>query len=322
VEPAVAPAIQMAHPDPKVIQTKRIMAHPVHRGPIGAILGAFSGGSSRDAGGRVDVAQRRRDLTVVLVLLLLATVVSAGLPGGWMGSTSPGATQPAAVQSAAIAAVSPSATPTETESPSDSPSPLPSASASASASVTAKPAAGTMKFVTLGDSLTAWPAGDPWPSRLDGQDARLVLAHNAGVAGDTTAQMLARFTKDVAKYDPQVLFILGGTNDLGHNVAQATIIANLRAIIVAARAKKMRIFMLTIPPQNKTSSSPAITALNVAITHLANGYKIVVINIHAILSTSTGVYQAKYTTDGLHFSSLGAQTVANYVYSRIHRLGY
>ena len=105
VEPAVAPAIQMAHPDPKVIQTKRIMAHPVHRGPIGAILGAFSGGSSRDAGGRVDVAQRRRDLTVVLVLLLLATVVSAGLPGGWMGSTSPGATQPAAVQSAAIAAV-------------------------------------------------------------------------------------------------------------------------------------------------------------------------------------------------------------------------
>ena len=125
VAPAVATAIRMAHPDPKVIQTKRIMAHPVHRGPIGAILGAFSGGPSRDAEGPVDVARRRRDLASVLILLLLAAVVSAGLPGGWMGSTSPGATQPAAVQSAAIAAVSPSATPTETESPSDSPSPLP-----------------------------------------------------------------------------------------------------------------------------------------------------------------------------------------------------
>jgi acyl-CoA thioesterase I len=323
-EPAVAPAIRMAHPDPKVIQTKRIMAHPVRRGPIGAIFGAFSGGSSRDAEAGVEVARRRRDLTVVLILLLLAAVVSAGLPGGWIGSTSADATQPTARQFALIGAISATPTPSEAESPSASPSPLPSPlpSASASPSVTAKPAAAPMKFVALGDSLTAWPAGNPWPTRLDGQDARLVLAHNAGVPGDTTAQMLARFTKDVAKYDPQVLFILGGTNDLGRNVAQATIIANLRAIIVAARAKKMRIFMLTIPPQNKTSSSPAITSLNVAITHLANGYKIVVINIHAILSTSTGVYQAKFTSDGLHFSSLGAQTVANYVYSRIHRLGY
>jgi lysophospholipase L1-like esterase len=324
----IVPAIQMAHPDPKVVQTKRIMAHPVHRGPIGAIFGAFSGGSSENSEGRVDVTRRRRDLAVVLILLLLATVVSAGLPGGWVGSTSAGATQPAARQFALIGAISPAPTPSEAESASASPSLSPSASASVSASVsaspsvTAKPAAATMKFVALGDSLTAWPTGNPWPSRLDGQDARLVLAHNAGVAGDTTAQMLARFTRDVAKYEPQVLFILGGTNDLGHDIAQATIIANLRAIIVAARAKKMRIFMLTIPPQNKTSSSPAITSLNVAITHLANGYKIVVINIQAILSTSTGVYQAKYTSDGLHLSSLGAQTVANYVYSRIHRLGY
>jgi len=320
VAPAVAPAIRMAHPDPKVIQTKRLMAHPVHRGPLGAIAGAFSGGSSEDVEGPVVVTQKRRDLAAVLILLLLATVVSAGLPGGWVGSTSAGATQPAARQFALIGAISPSPIPSESESPSASPSD--SALASASPSVTAKPVAGTMKFVTLGDSLTAWPAGNPWPARLDGQDARLVLAHNAGVPGDTTAQMLARFTKDVANYDPQVLFILGGTNDLGHNIAQATIIANLRAIIVAARAKKMRIFMLTIPPQNRTSSSPAITSLNVAIQHLANGYKIVVINVHAILSTSTGVYQAKYTSDGLHFSSLGAQTVANYVYSRIHRLGY
>jgi lysophospholipase L1-like esterase len=34
------------------------------------------------------------------------------------------------------------------------------------------------------------------------------------------------------------------------------------------------------------------------------------------------VYQTKFTSDGLHFNPLGAQTVANAIYSRIHRLGY
>jgi lysophospholipase L1-like esterase len=65
-----------------------------------------------------------------------------------------------------------------------------------------------------------------------------------------------------------------------------------------------------------------IDSLNAAIIHLANSYKIVYIDIHAALSTTTGVYVSKYTSDGLHFSDLGAQTVATTIYGRIHRLGY
>jgi len=132
--------------------------------------------------------------------------------------------------------------------------------------------------------------------------------------------MLARFSKDVTHYKPQVLFVLGGTNDLGHGVPQATIIANLRSIILTARAQKIRVFMMTVPPQTKPSS--AITSLNRAIIHLANSYQIVVVDIYTVLATTSGAYQSKYTSDGLHFNDLGAQTVANAVYSRVRRLGY
>jgi lysophospholipase L1-like esterase len=115
---------------------------------------------------------------------------------------------------------------------------------------------------------------------------------------------------------------MGGTNDLGQKVGQSTTIANLRAIIVAAKAKGITVFLMTIPPDSYPGMATEINSLNAAITHLGNVYKLTVIDVHAVLSTSGGVYVKKFTSDGLHFSDLGAQTVANTVYSRVHRLGY
>jgi lysophospholipase L1-like esterase len=65
-----------------------------------------------------------------------------------------------------------------------------------------------------------------------------------------------------------------------------------------------------------------IDALNAAIVQLGNAYRLIVIDIHTPLSTSTGVYQSQYTSDGMHFSGLGAQLVANTIYNRIHRYGF
>jgi lysophospholipase L1-like esterase len=233
----------------------------------------------------------------------------------------------------ATAGSSPS--PADTSSPDPtlpSPSPSPSISTSPSPSPTQKltpapakpPPPKVYTFVALGDSLTSG-YGDPgpsWPSRLDAEDANLRLVNNAGVPGDTTAQMLARVNSDVFAYKPEVLFIMGGTNDLGHNISQATTIANLRAIIVAANAKGIRITLITIPPNASAGMVNEIDSLNAAIVHLGNAYRLVVIDIHTPLSQSTGVYWPKYTSDGLHFSALGAQAVANTIYARIHPYGF
>jgi len=79
VEAGPVPPVRMAHFEPKVNTTKRLMAHPVRRGPIGAITGFVAAADSRRTSGRgraerSQVAMRRRDLAVVLALLLLATV--------------------------------------------------------------------------------------------------------------------------------------------------------------------------------------------------------------------------------------------------------
>jgi lysophospholipase L1-like esterase len=85
--------------------------------------------------------------------------------------------------------------------------------------------ANSYNFVAIGDSLTAqWSTIPvPWPSRLTTNDPKLHLISNAGVPGDTTAKvsghsttgMLNRFASDVLNKSPDLVFIMGGTNDLG-----------------------------------------------------------------------------------------------------------
>jgi acyl-CoA thioesterase I len=167
--------------------------------------------------------------------------------------------------------------------------------------------------------------GDPgpsWPSRLATQDPYLRLLHNAGVPGDLTAGMRSRLSSDVLAYKPDVVFVMGGTNDIGHYVSTATTIANLRAIIVAAKAKGITVVMMTIPPDSYPAWAGQINSLNSQIVHLANSYVLAVVDVHAALSTSDGVYVPKYTVDGVHFSALGAQVVANTVQARVKRYGW
>ena len=338
----------MAHLNPRMARTGRHMAHPVRRNPLRSFAAAVVGAlpNERDAGawgfvgrlGRriVPRDQRRRELIGVVALLLAAGAVSASLPGGWGNSAAPGA-MPAAQL---VAGVDASATPTPTEasasptstlyiqpvptpSPTDTPSPTPTPSPTSPPTPAKTPApVKVYTFVAMGDSLTAWPSESPWPDRLDKGDANLRILNNAGVPGDTTAEMRGRFDRDVLAYKPNVVFILGGTNDLGHKISQATTIANLKAMVVAAKSKGIRVFLMTIPPDSFTSMAPYIDSLNGAIVRLGNANSVVVIDIHSPLSTSTGVYVRKFTSDGLHFSVLGSATVATTVHSRVSRFGY
>ena len=338
----------MAHLNPRMARTGQHMAHPVKQNPVRSFAAAVVGAlpNERDAGvwgfvgrlGRriVPRDQRRRELVGVVALLLAAGAVSASLPGGWASSTSPAAIPAAQLVAGANASATPTPTeasasptstlyiqPVPTPSPTDTPSPTPTPSPTSPPAPAATPAPVKVStFVAMGDSLTAWPSESPWPDRLDKGDANLRILNNAGVPGDTTAEMRGRFDRDVLAYKPNVVFILGGTNDLGHNISQATTIANLKAMVVAAKAKGIRVFLMTIPPDSFASMARSIDSLNAAIVRLGNANSVVVIDIHTPLSTSDGVYVRKFTSDGLHFSVLGSATVATTVHSRVSRFGY
>jgi lysophospholipase L1-like esterase len=333
---AASPSVPrvMAHPDPRVVQSSRYMAHPVHfvrlRKKLAGATSRFGGASSAITPRLLPKSQRHRDLAVVIALLTVAAIVAASLPGGWVGpsAASLSASASASGQTATAGqsestpgpfvivptAVVPPILPAELLTPTLPPWPTPTP--------TPTKAPHTYSFVALGDSLTAWPTSGPWPDRLGSIDSNLRLIHNAGVPGNLTSDMLDRASSDVFAYKPEVMFLLGGTNDVGRNVSQATTIANMRTIVVAARAKGIKVFMMTIPPNSNAGMAADIDSMNAAIVHLANSYAIVCIDIHAVLSTSTGVYIPKYTSDGLHFNDLGALVVASAIYSRIHRLGY
>src|ERR1700674_5641860 len=62
------------------------------------------------------------------------------------------------------------------------------------------------RVVFLGDSIT-----EGWKSLDPGFFVRDIL--DRGISGQTTAQMLVRFRADVLDLRPQVVHIMGGTND-------------------------------------------------------------------------------------------------------------
>jgi lysophospholipase L1-like esterase len=334
----------MAHPDPHhVFESARHMARPSRRSPLAMLASLGSTGSAGSAGAEGSLSAavarvgrrvlpreaKRREMVAVLTLLVGASLFSVTGPIASAGSTPPTpSSQIAAGDPTTDQTPDPTQTPEpdgtsspdpETPAPTATPTPQPQPKPAPPRKRAPKPVT-VSTFVALGDSLTAWP-NTPWPSRLDAEDPNLRLIKNVGIPGNTTAQMRARLTTDVYPYSPNVLFVLGGTNDLGYGISGSATIANLRAIIVGAKSHKINVVLLLVPPDSYPSMASKINSLNAAIIDLANSQRILYVDIHAPLANSAGTYFAKYTSDGLHFTDLGAQVVANTIRARIKSHG-
>lgn len=102
---------------------------------------------------------------------------------------------------------------------------------------------------------------------------RFVLLNNAGVGGNTTAQMLARIQTDVLAYSPGYCIVQGGGNDVTNGVAAATTIANLQAIYDILRAAGIVVVACTQTPTG--SADTTVEKANLAaINNWIRGYAI------------------------------------------------
>lgn len=101
--------------------------------------------------------------------------------------------------------------------------------------------------VFLGDSITIGSTdtsgsgiqnqGSAWPTHMVmASQGRMRLIRNAGISGNTSAQMLARFDTDVTPWKPEVVVVVAGTNDVGADPAFANWQANMQAIVAKIRA--------------------------------------------------------------------------------------
>jgi lysophospholipase L1-like esterase len=212
--------------------------------------------------------------------------------------------------------------------------PVPSTPAALFAAPTGSPlpsiAAGEPRsFVALGDSLSVWSftpgsrrliRAGAWPYLLAALDPDLRLVHNAGVIGNNTSQMLGRLSRDVFAYHPDVLFVLGGTNDVGENFAVSTTVGNVRKIVRAAKARGIEVVLMTLPPSNSTSTSQLkrLRQTNAALIALGRAEGITVVDVYAALVTSSGrLIRADAATDGLHLNVRGEQVIAQTVFAAV-----
>ena len=202
------------------------------------------------------------------------------------------------------------------------------------AQTTSAPSGNTTVF--LGDSITAFGnVTESQPSNTYGwgwtaqavflSKGRILQVNNAGIPGNTLAQMLARFSTDVTAYSPAKVVIAGGTNDIpttAFTAAQlSTATATLGSLIDAAEAAGIQPIVCDVPPRqdapvaiheaNAKALSAAIKTL-VAAKQTEYG-NVVFFDLYSVLANpSTGAYISGYNlSDGIHPSVKGATAVAN-----------
>ncbi|MBU3103912.1 GDSL-type esterase/lipase family protein [Clostridium gasigenes] len=103
-------------------------------------------------------------------------------------------------------------------------------------------------FILIGDSLTfgyGIPKNENWVYKL--QQSLNYNLINKGVNGNTTIDMLIRFSEDVIANNPTLIFIMGGTNDLLSNKSLSSIIKNIELMIKESLSINSKV-ILGIPP--------------------------------------------------------------------------
>ena len=205
------------------------------------------------------------------------------------------------------------------------------------------------KIVCFGDSLTLgylsptrdspFPDSIPYGNYLRDRlgDRGQVLVR--GVCGETTEDMRRRFQADVLHHVPDIVIILGGTNDLGVGMTSETIMENLRVFYDQAQANGLFPIAVTVPSLREDSwltsdgdggvalseISPIIeqaiaqrVVLNQSLKDYCGARQIPVIDWFAeTCEPQTQALALVYSNDGLHLTNTGYRKLAEMIWSQV-----
>ena len=138
---------------------------------------------------------------------------------------------------------------------------------------------------------------------------------NTGVGGNTSTQLLARFDADVLAYNPKVVVLAIGTNDIWQAVAQSVYVANMRDMVAKTiKAGAVPVLVTFTPHLASPTTKTKAMSWNAWIRRYAaeNGYPLV--DMHAVtVDPTTGDWKAGLVsptdTDNVHPSEAGAKVM-------------
>ncbi len=159
---------------------------------------------------------------------------------------------------------------------------------------------GTSLF--LGDSITDFCDLSLYYPGLD--------AINEGVSGETTADILERMDRSVYAYEPDVLVLLAGVNDILSGVPDDAVTAGLEAIIAGIREHlpETAVLVQSIYPVAEGDDlwyTGHIRAVNERLEELAAGYGCRYVDVYGALCAADGRLDSRYSDDGLHPNDAG-----------------
>jgi lysophospholipase L1-like esterase len=159
------------------------------------------------------------------------------------------------------------------------------------------------KVVLMGNSITeGW-----WQQRPE-----FFAKHNfagRGIGGQTTPQMLLRFTPDVIDLKPEAVVILAGTNDIAGNTGPSSvkmITDNLAAMAQLAEANGIKVVLSSILPVKEYPWSKNVDAVgmiaqvNSWMKAYADKHGFIYLDYFSAMEDEEKGLQKKYSGDGVH----------------------
>ena len=165
-----------------------------------------------------------------------------------------------------------------------------------------------VEVVFMGNSITDnWIGADPDFFARNGFVDR-------GISGQTTAEMLARFRRDVIDLNPKAVVILAGINDIAQNngaIKLENVFGNIVSMCELAKFNGIRVVLCSVLPCDRFSWRPeikpaaAVAELNTMLRQYAAEHKIPYVDYHTPMAAADGSMIAEYTYDGVHPTEAG-----------------
>lgn len=135
-----------------------------------------------------------------------------------------------------------------------------------------------------------------------------------GISGQTTPQMLIRFTPDVIDLQPRAVVLLAGTNDVAGNTGFSSvkmITDNIKAMAQLATANNIKVILASVLPvyqypwRMQVEPVDKISEINVWIRKFAKENGHVYLDYYSAMMDEKKGLKSEYAEDGVHPTKKG-----------------